>query len=320
MKAAVVEQYGPPEVLALKDAPRPSPRANEVLIRIHAATVTATDCLIRRGEPTWSRVIIGLKRPRNPILGIEMAGEVEAVGRSVRRFQAGDPVFSATMVKMAGCAEYICLPEKAGLARKPANLSYAEAAAIPDGALTALTFLRDIGKIQPGQKVLINGASGSVGSYAVQMAKYFGAEVTGVCSTANLEMVKSIGADRVIDYTQEKIPQSGEGFDIIFDSVGKISFSQYKGALRPGGVFLSSAITDFLHSALPQMIATLLSSKKVKTGASICTAERLDFLRELVEAEKIRPVIDRVYPLEQIVEAHRYVEQGHKKGNVVITL
>ncbi len=320
MKAAVVERYGPPEVLALKDVPKPSPRANEVLIRIHTTTVTATDCLIRRGEPTWSRLILGLKRPRNPILGIEMAGEVEAVGGSVRRFQPGGAVFSATMVQMSGCAEYICLPEKAGLARKPANLSYEQAAAVPDGALTALTFLRDIGKIRPGQKVLINGASGSVGSYAVQLAKHFGAEVTGVCSTANVEMVKSIGAERVIDYTRQEIPASGEYFDLIFDTVGKISFSQCKNALKPGGVYLSSAMTDFLRSALPQMIATSLSRKKVKTGASICTAERLDFLRELVEAEKIRPVIDRVYPLEQIVEAHRYVETGHKRGNVVISV
>ena len=178
MRAALCTAYGPPEVLAIADVPKPSPRANEVLVRIHATTVTATDCLIRRGEPTWSRLILGLTRPRNPILGIELAGEVEAVGRSVRRFQPGEAVFSATMVKMAGCAEYICLPEKAGLARKPTNLSYEQAAAVPDGALTALTFLRDIGKIRPGQKVLINGASGSVGSYAVQLAKHSGTEVT----------------------------------------------------------------------------------------------------------------------------------------------
>jgi NADPH2:quinone reductase len=320
MRAALCTAYGPPEVLVMADVPKPTPRENEVLIRIHATTVTATDCLIRRGEPAWSRLILGLARPRNPILGIELAGEVEAVGRSVRRFQPGEAVFSATMVKMAGCAEYICLPEKAGLARKPANLSYEQAAAVPDGALTALTFLRDIGKIRPGQKVLVNGASGSVGSYAVQLAKYFGAEVTGVCSTANLEMVKSLGAERVIDYTREEIPHSGESFDIIFDSVGKLSFAQSKGALKPGGVYLSSAMTDFLRSALPQMLTTSFSSKKVKTGASFCTAERLDFLRELVEAGKIRPVIDRGYPLEQIVAAHRYVDQGHKKGNVVITV
>jgi NADPH2:quinone reductase len=320
MKAVVYTHYGAPEVLHLTDIPKPTPRDDEILVRVRATTVTATDCLLRRGEPSWIRIILGLNHPRNPVLGIEIAGEVEAVGKSVRRFKAGDPVFCASMVKMGGCAEYVCLHEHAGVAYKPANLDFVQASAVPDGALTALTFMRDIGKIQPGQKVLINGASGSVGSYAVQLAKHFGADVTGVCGTANLELVQSIGADRVIDYTREKIPQSGEEFDIIFDSVGKISFSQCKGALKPGGVFLSSAMTDFLGSALPQMIATSFSQKKVKTGASICSAERLDFLRNLVESEKIRPVIDRVYPLEQIVEAHSYVETGHKRGNVVITI
>lgn len=320
MKAVVCEKYGPPEALAIKDVPKPSPRADEVLIRIRASTVTATDCLIRKGEPAWSRVILGLSRPRNPILGIEMAGEVEAVGRMVRRFKPGDQVFSAMMIKMSGCAEYICLPEKAGLARKPANLTFEQAAAVPDGALTALTFLQDIGKIRPGQEVLINGASGSVGSYAVQLAEYFGADVTGVCSGANVALVKSLGADRVIDYTREDFTHSNQAYDMIFDTVGKLLFSRCKNALRPGGVFVSSAMTVFLWPVLPQMLWTSLGSRKVKTGGSICTAERLDFLRELVEAGKIRPVIDRVYPLEQIVEAHRYVDQGHKKGNVVITV
>ena len=320
MKAIVYNKYGPPEVLRLTDLPKPTPRDDEVLVKVRATTVTATDCLQRRGEPSWSRVFLGLNGPRNPVLGIEIAGEIEAVGKSVTRFKVGDQIFSATMLKMGGCAEYVCLPEKGGVAHKPANLDFVQASAVPDGALTALTFMRDIGKIQPGQKVLINGASGSVGSYAVQLAKHFGANVTGVCSTANLEMVQSIGADRVNDYTREKIPQNGEEFDIIFDTVGKISFPQYKGALKPGGAFLSSAMTDFLGSALPQMILTSFSQKKVKTGASICSAERLDFLRDLVESEKIRPVIDRVYPMEQIVEAHRYVEAGHKRGNVVITI
>jgi NADPH:quinone reductase-like Zn-dependent oxidoreductase len=320
MKAIVYTQYGPPEVLRMQEVEKPAPKGNEVLVKIHATTVTATDCLLRKGEPTWSRIILGLRRPRKKVLGIELAGEVEAVGEAVKRFKPGDFVFGAAMAAMSCCAEYVCLSEKAGLAIKPSNLTCAEAAALADGALTALTFLQDIGKIQPGQKVLINGASGSVGSYAVQMAKYFGAEVTGVCSTVNLELVKSLGADRVLDYTQEVIPTGGEYFDLIFDTVGKISFSQCKNALKPGGVYLSSAMTDFLRSALPQMVTTSLSSKKVKTGASICTAERLDFIKGLVEAGKLKPVIDHVYPFEQIVEAHRYVETGHKKCNVVITI
>jgi len=318
MKAVVYEQYGPPEVLGIQNMAKPTPRRNGVLIRVCATT--ATDCLLRKGEPAWSRIILGLRRPRKKVLGIELAGEVEAVGEAVKRFKPGDVVFGASMAAMSCWAEYVCLSEKSGLALKPANLSCVDAAALPDGALTALAFLRDIGKTQPGQKVLINGASGSVGSYAVQMAKYFEAEVTGVCSSANLELVKSLGADRVIDYTREVIPSGGEYFDIIFDTVGKTSFLQCKNALKPGGVYLSSAMTDFLRSALPQMITTSLSSKKVKTGASICTTDRLDFIKGLVEAGKLKPVIDRVYSLEQIVEAHRYVEQGHKKGNVVITI
>lgn len=318
MKAILYTQYGPPEVLRLQEVAKPMPRDNEVLVKIYATTVTATDCLLRKGEPTWIRIILGLLRPSKKVLGIELAGTVEAVGKAVKRFKPGDAVFGAAMAAMSCWAEYVCLSHKSGLALKPSNLSYIDAAAVPDGTLTALTFLRDIGKIQPGQKVLINGASGSVGSYAVQMAKYFGAEVTGVCSTANLELVKSLGADRVLDYTRGAIFSGDAYFDMIFDTVGKISFSKCKNTLKPGGVYLSSAMTD--SSALPQMIWTAMSSKKVKTGASICTAERLDFIKELVEAGKLKPAIDRVYPLEQIVEAHRYVEQGHKKGNVVITI
>lgn len=321
MKAVIYEQYGPPEVLKLKEVAKPTPKNDEVLIRICATTVTATDCMMRKGEPRWGRLFLGLGKPRKKILGIELSGEVEAVGQGVMRFKPGDRVFSATMLKMSGHAEYLCLPEKAGLALKPANMTYEEAAAFPDGALTALTFLDDIGKIKRGQKVLINGASGSVGSFAVQLARYFGADVTGVCSGANVEMVKSLGADRVIDYTQEDFTQSGETYDRIFDTVGKTSFSRCKSALKPNGVYLASAMDKFLWPVLPQMLWTAIKGgKRVKTGASICTAERLNFLRGLIEAGQLRSVIDRVYPLEQIVAAHRYVETGHKKGNVVITL
>jgi NADPH:quinone reductase-like Zn-dependent oxidoreductase len=219
---------------------------------------------------------------------------------------------------MSCCAEYVCLPEKAGLTIKPANMTFEEAAAFPDGALTALTFLQDVGKVQIGHQVLINGASGSVGSFAVQLAKYYGAEVTGVCSTTNVEMVESLGTDKVIDYTERDFTKSGETYDIIFDTANKSSFSRCKSALKQGGVYL---ITMPTLSVFPQILWTaIIGSKKVKFGASISNPERLDFLKGLVEAGKIKSVIDRCYPMEQIVDAHRYVEQGHKKGNVVITV
>jgi NADPH:quinone reductase-like Zn-dependent oxidoreductase len=321
MKAAIYERYGPPEVLEIREVAKPIPKANEVLIRVCATTVTATDCLMRRGEPRWSRLILGFGKPRKKILGIELSGVVEAVGRNVRRFQPGDPVFGAAMINMACCAEYVCLPEKAGLALKPAALTYEEAAAFPDGALTALTFLRDIGKIQAGQHVLIYGASGSVGSFAVQLAKHFGAHVTGVCSTANVAMVKSLGAARVIDYTQQDFTGESETYDLVFDAVGKTTFSHCKTALKPGGVFLACGMTEFLWPVMPQMLWTALTGgKKVKTGSSNARPEHLNFLKELVEAGELKSAIDRVYPLGQIVEAHRYVETGHKRGNVVITV
>ena len=316
MKAIVYTKFGPPEVLQLQEVEKPTPKANEVLIKIYATAVTKEDPDMRA-----SRGFNGFLKPRNPILGQELAGEVEAVGRNVTRFKPGDQVFGID--SFGAYAEYKCMPENGALAIKPANLSYEEAASVPNGALTALPFLRDKGKIQSGQTVLIYGASGSVGAAAVQLAKYYGAEVTGVCSTANLEWVKSLGADQVIDYTQEDFTENGKTYDIIFDTVGKRSFSECKGSLTDKGIYLATVPTPVM------MLQALWSAKggrkKVKfaaTGLRPASAKSKDlvFLTELIEAGKIKPVIDRCYPLEQMAEAHRYVEQGHKKGNVVITV
>jgi NADPH:quinone reductase-like Zn-dependent oxidoreductase len=322
MKAIVQTKYGPPEVLQLQEVEKPVPKENEVLIKIHATTVTAVDCTFRQGSPFIGRFFAGLTRPKNPIPGTEFAGEIEAVGVDVKRFKEGDQVFG-TSVGNGAHAEYMCLPEEgATLAIKPVNMTYEEAAVI-DGALTALPFLRDRANIQSGQKVLINGASGSVGTAAVQVARYFGAEVTGVCSTTNLELVKSLGADQVIDYTQEDFAESGQTYDVIFDAVGKTSFSRCKGSLRQTGIFLEAALTPVI---LPQMLWTSkIGGKKAMiafTGLMPASerTKNLVFLKELIEAGEIKAVIDRRYPLEQIAEAHRYVETGHKKGNVVITV
>jgi NADPH:quinone reductase-like Zn-dependent oxidoreductase len=322
MKAIVQTKYGPPDVLQLKEVEKPVPKDNEVLIEIHATTVTAVDCTFRQGSPFIGRFFSGLTRPKNPIPGTELAGEIEAVGVDVKRFKERDQVFG-TSTGNGAHAEYICLPEEgATLAIKPANMTYEESAVI-DGALTALPFLRDTGNIQSGQKVLVYGASGSVGTAAVQLASYFGAEVTGVCSTTNLELVKSLGADKVIDYTKEDFTNSGQTYDIVFDTVGKSSFSRSRSSLKEGGVYLEAALTPAI---IPQMLWTSkIGSKKAMiafTGLMPASerTENLIFLKELIEAGKMKAVIDRRYPLEQMAEAHRYVEKGHKKGNVVITV
>ncbi|HNJ14341.1 MAG TPA: NAD(P)-dependent alcohol dehydrogenase [Anaerolineales bacterium] len=302
MKAIVATQYGGPEVLQLKDVQKPTPKDNEVLVKVHATTVTAADFRMRSftvPAAVWipARLALGITKPRQPIFGSELAGVVEAVGKDVTRFKVGDQIFASTLTEnFGGYAEYKSLPEKAMMAIKPTNLTYEEAAALPIGATTALRLLRK-GNIQRGQKVLIYGASGSVGTYAVQLAKYFGAEVTAVSSTSNLELVKSLGADHVMDYTKGDLTSGAERYDVIFDTVAKFPKSQYSNILAENGSFVSMAKLDSKESM-----------------------DNLVFIKDLIEKGEIKAVIDRCYPLEDMVEAHRYVDTGRKKGNVVITV
>jgi NADPH:quinone reductase-like Zn-dependent oxidoreductase len=327
MKAIVYERYGRPDVLQLKEVERPTPKEDEVLIRVYAATVAAEDPMIRgfTFHPLFwlpLRINFGLIKPRKKILGSELAGEIESVGKDVKLFRKGDQVFGVDINGLGAYAEYKCLPEEGVLAIKPANVTYEEAAPVC-GALAAWNILRDKANIQSGQKVLINGASGSIGTAAVQIARYFGAEVTGVCSTTNLELVKSLGADKVIDYTKEDFTKNGQTYDIIFDAVSKSSFLRCKGSLTQKGVYFSAV--PGLPILLQMLWTSKFGSKKAKFSATGLrpVSERLILLKELielVEAGKIKTVIDRLYPLEETAEAHSYVEKGHKKGNVVITL
>ncbi len=319
MRAIVYRKYGSPDVLELQEVAKPVPTEDNILIHVHTTVVTPADIAFRKGEPLLGRFCSGLRRPKR-IPGVEFAGDVEAVGTDVTLFHKGDQVFGTAGISFGAHAEYLCLSEDGVVTSKPTTMTYEEAVAICDGALTALVFLREKAHMQRGQKVLINGASGAVGAAAVQLARYFGAEVTGVCSTTNFELVKSLGADTVIDYTKEDFTTNGESYDIIFDAVGKSSFSRSKGSLKHRGVYLATVPTPAI--LLQTVWTAKIGSKKAIFAATGLKQrkENLIFLRELVDAGKLQAVIDRRYPLEHIAEAHRYVEKGHKKGSVVITV
>ncbi len=331
MKAIVFIEYGSPDVLKLKEVAKPTPKDNEILVKVHATPVNYGDLMARNfGNLTSSefnmpaplylpaRMSFGWNKPKINILGSELAGEVEAVGKDVTKFKAGDQVFAYLGMNMGANAEYVCLPEAGTVALKPVNLSYEEASTLPYGAIMA-TSLLGRANIQRGQKVLINGASGGIGSMAVQLAKHFGAEVTGVCGTPRLEFVKSLGADKVIDYTKEDFTQNGETYDLIFDILGRSSFSKLKRSLKPNGIYL---LASFKMKALLQMLWTSITGSKQKVICAFAneTPESLVFVKKLVEEGKIKAIVDKSFPMEQAAEAHRYVEQGHKQGNVIITI
>lgn len=322
MKAIICTKYGPPEVLQLKEVAKPVPRDHEILVKVSATTVTAGDIRLRSATVPLSywlpaHLMFGWSKPRKAIPGMVVAGEVEAVGKAVTRFQRGDQVFAYDITRFRTYAEYTCLPENSAIALKPSTVTYEEAAAVPFGGITALHFLKQ-GKIEAGQRVLIYGASGSVGTWAVQLAKHFGAQVTAACSTSHVALVKSLGADQVIDYTKEDWTRSEQTYDLLFDAVGKTSFPGCLSVLKKDGVYLQVVAAPAL--SLRMLWVGMTSSKTLIGGEATPKTEDLVYLKELVEAGKIKPVIDRRYPLEQIVEAHRYVDQGHKKGDVVITV
>jgi NADPH:quinone reductase-like Zn-dependent oxidoreductase len=321
MKAVVYETYGPPEVLRIKKVPTPTPKDNEVLIKNRATTVTAGDWRARTlempaGFGLLGRLVFGMRKPRNPILGTELAGDIESIGRNVTKFKIGDPVYAFSGARLGCYTEYKCMPEDGAVAPKPGNLSYEEAAALSSGGTTALDFFRR-GKLQRGEKVLINGASGAVGTAALQLARHFGAEVTGVCSTANMELVRSLGASRVVDYTREDFTKNGQTYDVIVDTAGTAPFSRSKGSLRNGGRLL--LVLGTLPDLLRAPWVSMTSDKRVIAGPAAARPEDVRALGQLAEAGAFRPVIDRIYPLEEIVEAHRHVDSGRKRGNVVIS-
>lgn len=315
MRAIVFEHYGPPEVLQLRDVEKPIPNENEILIRIIATAVNSGDWRLRKPDPFLARLFTGLTKPTKKILGVVLSGEVEAIGKNVTRFKIGDHVFGSTGMSLGAYAEYKCLPENTLLAMKPTNITHIEAATIPFGGTTALYFLKKA-DITRGQTVLIYGASGAVGTAAVQLAKYFGAEVTGVCSSANVDMIQSLGADFVIDYTKDDFTKNGKTYDVIFDTVGKLSYANTLKSLHRKGTLILGAAG--LSQMLQALWTSLTSSKRAFSGPISEKAEDVNFLREMIEAGKMKAVIDRTYPLEQMVDAHRYVEAGHKKGNVAI--
>jgi len=324
MKAIVYRTYGPPDVLKLEQIPKPTPKDNEVLVQVHAASANPGDWHILRADPFFARFTTGLFRPKHKVLGFDVVGRVEATGRNARQFQSGDAVYGDLSENRWGAfAEYACARENA-FALKPANLTFEQAAAVPLAGVTALQGLRDTGKIQAGQRVLINGASGGVGTFAVQIAKSFGAEVTGVCSTRNVGMVRSIGAEHVIDYTQEDFTKNGQQYDLIFDAVANHSVSEYKRALRPQGTCVVAGFSTISHMLQVALLGSWVSKRGGKKiglmGTARPNARDLVFIGELLESGRITPIIDRRYPLAEVPDAIRYVETGHARGKVVITV
>ena len=318
MRAVVYDRYGPPEVQRLEDVERPVPKEDEVLVKIHATTVTRTDCGIRAGKPFFVRLIFGLRRPKQRILGTELAGEIAAIGAGVSKFAVGDHVFGSTEAFKSGAhAEFVCVREAGPLAHKPATMTFEEAAAVTDGAVLALMCLESV-HAQRGQTILVYGASGAIGTAGVQLAKHFGAEVTAVCNTKSLELARSLGADAVIDYTQEDFTKSGRKYDVIFDAVGKHSFSRCKGSLKRGGAYVA---TDGLGNIFLALWTSRIGDRKVLFPIPPhYTKATVVLVKELIEAGKFQAVIDRCYPLEEVVEATRYVETEQKTGNVVLTI
>lgn len=326
MKAVICEKYGPPEVLKLKDVDKPIPSDNEVLIKVHASSVNGADCNVRglsqipTGLGLLARLMLGFNKPKIPVIGSVFAGVIEEVGKEIKNFQPGDEVFG-TSPELGTYAQYMCRSEKGPIAKKPENINFEQAATIPYGALTALYFLRDMANIKKGQKVLIIGASGGVGVYTIQLSHYFGAEVTGICSTSKLEFVKSLGADKTIDYTKEDFTRSDEKWDIIFDIVvGKTSFSRYKKSLKSKGYYL--AVAGGIKDMILSVWTSVIGGKKVIFGGGTAAekTENLVFLKELIETGTLKPVVDKTFPLEEIVEAHKYVESRQKKGNIAISV
>ena len=310
--------FGPPDVVQVVEKPVPALRRGDVLVKVHATTVTSAECAMRRGEPRWGRVVLGLRRPRPRLrtLGLEVAGVVESAGSGVTRFRPGDQVFGFTGFSVGGHAEYVRLPAEGSLCRKPESVTFAEAAAAVDGATTALFFLRDRAGVRPGQRVLVNGASGSIGTYAVQLAKHLGAVVTAVCGPSNVELVRSLGADEVVDYTERDFTADLDTYDVVFDTVTKSSFRRSRRALRRGGKYLpTTGLANHLWAW-----GTAFLGKRVVAGMSVDKRAALPFVSALLESGELRVVIDRTYPLSDIAAAHRYVDAGHKRGNVVIAV
>ena len=316
MRAAVHERYGPPEVLRVREVERPVPKDDEVLVKVHASTVTRSDTGLRNPKQYFFvRIFTGLLRPRRTIAGMEFAGVVEAVGAAVTEFRVGDEVFG---IEGGANAEYVCVCESGVLAHKPAGMTFEEAAAVCDGALLALTCLRPADRT--GQSIVVYGASGSIGTAAVQLAKHFEADVTAVCNTKNVELVRSLGADEVVDYLHEDFTKNGETYDVVFDAVGKHSFRRCRHSLKPGGIYISADLGFMWHVPIMALLTRWIGKKKATLGIGRYRKEDVLFLEELIEAGNYRAVIDRCYPLEDVVEATRYVETGQKTGNVVLTV